>query len=291
MFGKMDTQVVLVTPELAEQYLLAHVKNRPLRRKHVDDIAAAITRGEWIPSHLGVAFDTRGHLIDGRHRLHAIIKAGIPVALNVSFNCAPESYKIIDTNLRRQMSDIIGRSTAYAASLRLFHQLDTNSWSGHNITATQIEETSVWAAPLLDRVFDASNSMRRGLTSAATIVGVAIRAAISSDPDEVCKAYRDYVLMNFDEMAPAVQTLIRQITAKKISSREAGKVVLVKSFRAFDPAREVSSITVKDIDSQITGLSEIVRKLKARALKTPLSVATAPSKPTKTAPLQGDLHV
>jgi len=74
-----------VGPEKARHWLDNNFRNRPLK----DDVVAAYARdmlnGVWVPTHQGVAFNDRDELIDGQHRLHAIIRSGKTVRMMVTF--------------------------------------------------------------------------------------------------------------------------------------------------------------------------------------------------------------
>src|SRR5256885_4562153 len=73
------SRVVTITPKKAAEYLERNTANRPLSAKTVRDFAAAMRRGEWQVTHQGIAFDTTRALVDGQHRLAAIVQADVPV--------------------------------------------------------------------------------------------------------------------------------------------------------------------------------------------------------------------
>ena len=79
----MRSRVQTITPERASQLLAANTTNRPVSKAVVRSFAQAMRRGEWMVTHQGIAFDTRGVLVDGQHRLAAIIEADVPVELTV----------------------------------------------------------------------------------------------------------------------------------------------------------------------------------------------------------------
>ena len=72
-----------ITPERASEWLAANTTNRPVSKAVVRSFAQAMRRGEWMVTHQGIAFDTQGVLVDGQHRLAAIIEADRPVELTV----------------------------------------------------------------------------------------------------------------------------------------------------------------------------------------------------------------
>lgn len=81
----MRSEVMLVTPEIARQWLTHNiVNNRPLNNRQVQRLETAIKNGQWQLTHQGIAFNNRGELIDGQHRLKAIAEAGEAVRILVT---------------------------------------------------------------------------------------------------------------------------------------------------------------------------------------------------------------
>lgn len=81
----MKTTVEHITPKLALAYLAKNLKrNRPVSAATVASYTAEMQHGHWLLTHQGIAFDDAGHLIDGQHRLHAIVKSGVTVDMAVT---------------------------------------------------------------------------------------------------------------------------------------------------------------------------------------------------------------
>lgn len=88
----IKTRVLEVTPAWAERKLaeLQHLveqgqfRNRSINKSLVNSYASDMARGRWGLSHQGIAFDEDNRLIDGQHRLWAVVKAGIPVIMTVT---------------------------------------------------------------------------------------------------------------------------------------------------------------------------------------------------------------
>lgn len=101
---QINTQIMSVTPELARQWLEKNDRNRPLHpptvRRYADDMRA----GRWKLTHQGIAFSPRGILIDGQHRLSAIIECGLTISMMVTFNADAETVLAVDQNNPRKPS-------------------------------------------------------------------------------------------------------------------------------------------------------------------------------------------
>jgi len=106
--GKTPYNVVMeVNPDLALEWLEGNTHNRPVKQAHVDRLAREIRAGRWRLTHQGIAFDTEGLLIDGQHRLWAIVEAGQAVTVRVFFNEPPENNRVVDSGERRSNLDIL----------------------------------------------------------------------------------------------------------------------------------------------------------------------------------------
>jgi hypothetical protein len=131
-------EIVDVTPELAGKWLSRNTSNRPLSRNTVQQLAAQIQRGEWQLTHQGIAFDEAGVLIDGQHRLAAIVKAEMSVPLTVTHDVPRSAFTVMDTGRKRTGRDALAlagenNATHLAAALRGLHlylQTPDSPWSG-----------------------------------------------------------------------------------------------------------------------------------------------------------------
>lgn len=75
----------IITPEMAARQLDAYYAagGRSLIRDHVACLAAKMLRGEWVLDYSSIHLSASGNLIDGAHRIAAIVRAGVPVTMLV----------------------------------------------------------------------------------------------------------------------------------------------------------------------------------------------------------------
>jgi hypothetical protein len=134
----MQMEVIDVSPELAAEWLARNTNNRPLSKNTVQQLAGQIQRGEWQLTHQGIAFDEDDVLIDGQHRLAAIVKAGIAVPLTVTHGVPRTAFTVMDTGRKRSGRDALAvagetNATHLAAALRGLHlylHAPDSAWSG-----------------------------------------------------------------------------------------------------------------------------------------------------------------
>lgn len=96
-----------ISPELAERYLGENKQNRSLKTRYVRKLTGAITRGEWVLNGESIKFDVDGNLIDGQHRLAAVIEANQTIESLVVRNASREAQETVDVGLKRSLADAL----------------------------------------------------------------------------------------------------------------------------------------------------------------------------------------
>ncbi len=104
---RTETKTVYIGPELAELLLLRNDKNRPIDRANVFRLVTAMVNGEWVFDGTPITFDKYGKLLDGQHRLMAIIKSGKILAFRVSYGFNPEVFTTMNIGKIRTGSDVL----------------------------------------------------------------------------------------------------------------------------------------------------------------------------------------
>lgn len=92
----MMVQSIQIGPTQAKALLEKNARNRPLSKRAVSLLADAIRRGEWQPNGATIVVGSDGLLLDGQHRLSAVVEAGIPVPMLMVSDADPRSFMTID---------------------------------------------------------------------------------------------------------------------------------------------------------------------------------------------------
>lgn len=105
----LDPQIAIeeITPAKARAYLGKSEGNRKIRHKHVEHLANTIVAGKWKMTGEAIQVDTNGRLMNGHHRLHAVIKANHPIKNLVVCNLPPDAMNHIDTGKSRTAADAL----------------------------------------------------------------------------------------------------------------------------------------------------------------------------------------
>jgi len=124
----ISAEVVRITPSVAADYLKHNTHNRPLRKDYVTELAMTMRRGEWSLNGETIKFAKNGTLLDGQHRLSAIVESRVPVDLVVIRDVDDNAFATIDMNRKRTAADALAiagfpNEKLVAASVRLILQL------------------------------------------------------------------------------------------------------------------------------------------------------------------------
>lgn len=99
--------VEFIAPEMAREWLKNNHGNRKLARRAVTAYADAIRRGEWQCNGESIKFASDGSLMDGQHRLHAIIEAGRGITSIVVRGLNRADFDTIDIGRSRRLNDML----------------------------------------------------------------------------------------------------------------------------------------------------------------------------------------
>ena len=103
----MKTEVRTITPVVATEMLKKNLNNRKVSENHVRFLAEEMRNGNWLFDGQPLRFDEDNVLIDGQHRLNAIIKSQTSQNLLIVTGLKKESFKVMDTGKNRNAADAL----------------------------------------------------------------------------------------------------------------------------------------------------------------------------------------
>lgn len=105
--GELYSKVVDITPEIAADILQTrNNKNRPINHPTVDYYAHQMKKGAWMLNGEGVQFSKEGELLNGQHRLLAVVKADMTIRMFLIFNIDKEAFATYDLQRTRTAADL-----------------------------------------------------------------------------------------------------------------------------------------------------------------------------------------
>lgn len=132
---KVTFRDVMMTPQLANDILQRNTRNRPLRQSRVDRYARDMKRGDWKVNGETVSISDKGNLMNGQHRLHAVIKADVTVPMTLAEGVDESTFGTLDAGLARTAGDVLGmRGISHANNVAAMARMALNYKDGLSIS-------------------------------------------------------------------------------------------------------------------------------------------------------------
>lgn len=80
---QVSSEIILVTPEMAKQWLSDNAHNRKINSVRVAELCQKMRDGSWKEKGPAIEVTDTGHLINGQHRLTAIILSEKSIRIRV----------------------------------------------------------------------------------------------------------------------------------------------------------------------------------------------------------------
>lgn len=127
----MIGSVEKITPKAAEAMLAQNGSNRPITPSLVRRYGDEMRAGRWNTNGQGIIFSPEGQLLDGQHRLKAIIESGMTVEMFVVRGVPAERFETMDSGRARTVGDVLGaQSYKNANNLAAIARLSWNYVAG-----------------------------------------------------------------------------------------------------------------------------------------------------------------
>lgn len=95
----------VITPQIAAELLTSNTRNRPLRRSAVDFYSSEMKKGQWRLNGESIKISKTGVIIDGQHRLQAVIDSGISINTYITTGIEDDVFDTVDTGIKRTAAD------------------------------------------------------------------------------------------------------------------------------------------------------------------------------------------
>lgn len=221
-----------VGTQKAKLFLEKNKSNRPLNDRKVIEYAHEMKRGNWQINNDAICFDTKGKLLNGQHRLCAVIKSGITVDLLIARNMDADSFKVMDTQKSRTASDIlciegIPNANKVAATAKFILNFERSAFSdASSSTRRKVgltnSDISDFVNKNTEKIADAlgygHRKENRGLVPSATLCGLFYIFAKKDDDmaDDFCDKLITGASISIDNPIYVVrQKLIADVRATK----------------------------------------------------------------------------
>lgn len=186
-----DSEKVLLTPEMAMSMLEYNKLNRPLNDQHVKRIAGQIVNGKWRFNGDTIKVSEDGGILDGQHRLWAVIESKTPVETIVVRGIARDAFSTIDT-IRKPRSggdtlSLLGASrhrNIITGALSWYLRWQRRTLESYRAPSNKIENSDLEAAYLANPNISKAveNAMRIRRLANPSVIGFLYYVVSSRNP-------------------------------------------------------------------------------------------------------------
>lgn len=103
----MRSYLLEITPDKAAELLRTVKDNRPSSEKYAQILSKDMINSRWQFSPQGLVLDEHGNVLDGQHRLRAVVIAGVPVTFWVTEGVPREVFRVLDSGKPRSMAQLL----------------------------------------------------------------------------------------------------------------------------------------------------------------------------------------
>ena len=253
----MEHQIMEVTPELAKAFLQKNTSNRAKRGRWISDLANMIQRGEWVTTHQGIAFAENGKLLDGQHRLEAIVLANKPVKMMVAINVPDDAFKVLDSGVKRTLADLTGMNQRTAEVCRVLSRIV--SGGGQTSAEQCLEIYNCGVGEVHDNLVEYCPSKIKLFGSALVRTAAVCLILDGHDAQYIKELYSNLCHQKFGNMPNIAQSFVRQANNGKINTTEKPDL-LARSLKMFNQSyKDVTALQISE--SEIVAATVFCREV------------------------------
>ncbi len=141
---------LIIDDSTALEWLDRNTDNRNILDDHVNRLVRDMIAGEFVLNGETITFDTNGRLIDGQHRLWAVVESKVAIDILVVWGLKPSVYDTVNTGKSKKATDFlradhVKNANVVAAVCRmvLYHehgQLSKQKHGNLSPTVTEIQD-------------------------------------------------------------------------------------------------------------------------------------------------------
>lgn len=257
MAFRIETKTV--TPAFARELLRRNVdNNRNLRPTKVSQYARDIAAGDWPITGDTVKVDTDGRLIDGQHRLSAVVLADMPVEMLIAWDVDPAVMPLLDIGAARKFSDVLKMSgvkhrAATAAIVRRVAMWESGNRMGSGGTVypqpthAELSERHAKDIPGFDTATDRGEDVRRMRLGACAPVGTCFYLFAELSLEDAHRFFDAYVSgANLNEGDPVLALRNRMVRVGRDERLSAAEIqaLFIRAWNAWREGRTLASVPI-----------------------------------------------
>jgi hypothetical protein len=180
-----------ITPKIAAEILTRNTHNRFIRQRHVDAMARDMANGQWRMTGESIKIAKDGTVLDGQHRLLAIVQSGITIKTAIVYNLDLDDQTVMDSGRARKFSDVLKirgetYSTDKAALTRRIIMWEQGNIRSNTLEASRHELMDVFLSErdeIEEAVILAARSAK-GMNVPRSVLSLAAYVLMQIDPED-----------------------------------------------------------------------------------------------------------
>lgn len=270
--GAATGYVVIVTPEIAtvwmRQNIIGDDRNRRFRKAHARSLALEMKKGQWRLTHQGIAFGASGRLLDGQHRLQAIIDSGVTIPMVVFIDVPEDVFTNFDRGAARNIGDVLDVNPVIAAMAQTLVRLCVRGGGANDARRAMPFEVQRVLEMFKDSVtaqHQASPAFKRGRTLAPIRAAWVVRHHAATDAgkrilEQQWRALAEFDPKRMDESTAAGERRLASLAGVRGGSVEQEAACI--GWMMFDPSRrDLDRIRIPHTSTAMNEFRAVVRSI------------------------------
>lgn len=197
-----------VTPAMAQKLLDNRAPNRGVSDAYVNQLSADMKTGAWRVTGVPVVVNDKEQLIDGQHRLAAVVASGCTISMTICYGVSdPHAQRNIDTGRKRpiaqvlQMFEGVKNATRAVAVMRNIVMLRADSSAAGAGFSVDAAVAFLASSPGTQWVLSSTAATMKS-RKAATPILAAFAIAYEVDPNKTLEAFHAFFEQEFTSGDP-----------------------------------------------------------------------------------------
>lgn len=266
--GHAEGYVVAVTPLMAEEWLkmntLGEHSNRKFRATHANTFAQEMRAGQWRLTHQGIAFGTSGRLLDGQHRLTAIIESQTTQPMLVFINAPEDTFDNFDRGASRNMADVLRKDNTLVALAQAIVRtcVAHGGVRGRKAMPAEVDKLLTLLAPDIEAMKTASTAHRKRRTVAPIRAAWCVHHHFATPEQQKhlrqqWRAFADYDPKKMDDSTAAGEKCLER---KEMGGAHLDSNGIAISWLMFNPERrDLNRIVIHNLATPLDDFRSVVR--------------------------------
>jgi len=159
-----------ITPKEAVLWLdTKNAHNRPISQSTVERYTQEIKAGRWKSNGQSIVFSKSGQLLNGQHRLKAVVAANKPIDCLIVWGVEDDTFDTIDDGNKRSLGDVFAIKQEYKPLLLSAGVRFLWVYSTGQIETRDLRRGQVATKPLLEKTLDRHPGLRQSTRFYATL--------------------------------------------------------------------------------------------------------------------------